>query len=200
MVKRSRVRYKPFRNYIRFVIVFFVLYIFQTQSYAQYEEASSGLQFSVPEISLLNIAPFSVSNIELNVESGNVGFENTGNEEAVAVDNQLWINYTSSLASGSSRKKITVQIINGELPRGLKISVLASPYQGNGLGDFGIPTKEKNLNKNPRTIIKKIGRCYTGKGEGQGHNISYKLYIPNYDKLDNDGEITIYVAYTISDI
>ncbi len=89
----------------------------------------------------------------------------------------------------------------GNIPAEINIKLKTDPYQGNGSGELGLPTNPVILSTFPQPIIVNIGSCYTGKGEGQGHKLTYSWELsPSYDpellRVD-ELQIATDIIYTI---
>ncbi|MBN1821845.1 MAG: hypothetical protein JXR31_14720 [Prolixibacteraceae bacterium] len=181
-------------------LLFFIPALFLLASVnvnGQDDEDDCSLAFSIPEIALLDIEPTGMSNISLtlttNPESG-LPVATSG-----ATNDDLWINYTSCLATGSSNRSVSVHIASGSVPGGLRLRLTSSSYSGSGQGSFGTPAGTINLSATPQTIISGIGRCYTGNGQNNGHKLNYSLSISNYNLLKYNNSTTIQIAFTLTD-
>lgn len=162
-----------------------------------YDIEDIDLHFSIPEVALLDIEPVGISNIELSISpSAEPGSPITINEGS---NSSLWVNYTSSLATGSNNRSINIHIADGNLPPGLQLTVTAATDKGKGKGSMGSSTGEVVLSTFPRTIITGIGRCYTGNGKNRGHQLIFSLSILDYEGLEFDEELTLQITYTITD-
>jgi hypothetical protein len=166
------------------------------------------VKFKIPEIALLDIESGGADKtitlaIEAPSEAGlNVNLSN-------AINNSLWLNYTSIVNKNSSSldntRKVTAKISEGSIPSGLDIKVQAGIASADGKGNKGYPVGSGVvLNSTDQEIITGIGSCYTGNGNGKGHQLSYSLELKNngndFNLLDNNldnSEIT--VTYTITD-
>ncbi|NQU85292.1 MAG: hypothetical protein HQ541_05985 [Mariniphaga sp.] len=178
-------------------LVLVISVISPTKILGQSEEAYSDLLFTIPEVALLDVEPVGISNITLVL---------TGNTEAGlpisasdASNNNLWINYTSSLATGSPNRSVSVQVASGSIPSGVALSLYASSDSGNGDGSMGSPTGTLNVTNSPQVLISGIGRCYTGNGQNRGHRLNYSLSISDYNELNFIESATIQIAFTLSD-
>jgi hypothetical protein len=112
----------------------------------------------------------------------------------------IWINY-SSVVEPSSTNSIYVSMGMSNVPAEITIKLKIDPYVGNGSGQMGTPTQPIILGSFPQPIITNIGSCYTGKGEGSGHKLTYSWELsPNYDpellRLE-DLQIATDIIYTI---
>lgn len=112
----------------------------------------------------------------------------------------LWINY-SSVVENNSSNAIFVSLFSNSLPAELSIILSIGEDEGLGTGEVGKPTEPIILSSFPQSIITNIGSCFTGKGEGKGHKLTYSWKLaPNYDpdllKLE-DLQVEADVIYTI---
>ncbi len=120
-----------------------------------------------------------------------------------AMDNSIWINYSSIIGSSSDpARTVSVAVSSGNIPSGVEIKVQASQDAGNGGGSVGVPTSQLTLTNSMQTLIGSIGSCYTGSGSGNGHQITYTLDRTSgnaYSSLDFDETSSITVTYILSD-
>lgn len=112
----------------------------------------------------------------------------------------LWINY-SSVVEYNNTNAIFVSLFSNSLPAEISIKLTIGKDSGLGTGQVGKPTEPITLTTFPQSIITDIGSCYTGKGEGKGHKLTYSWNLsPNYDpdllKLE-DLQIEADIIYTI---
>lgn len=160
----------------------------------------------IPEIALLDIESAGGKNdIVLTVEAP------TEAGESVVLDNaynkNLWINYTSIINSSSKdqSRNVSVKISNGKVPGGLNLKVEAQAASSDGKGNKGKPVGTALvLTGSDQDIITGIGSCYTGNGDGKGHQLVYSLELSkdgdNFGDLDNDQDGTeLTITYTLSD-
>jgi hypothetical protein len=166
------------------------------------------VKFSIPEIALLDIESGNKSNdITLTVEAPTEAGESVVLDNAY--DKSLWLNYTSIVNKNKSSKdnnrNVAVKISNGTVPGGLNLNVQAQKASSDGKGDKGSPVGTTlTLSSNDQDIITGIGSCYTGNGDGKGHQLVYSLELAKdgdaFGELDNDLDNTeITITYTISD-
>mgnify|MGYP000664833028 CR=1 FL=1 len=156
------------------------------------------VNITLPQIALLDIEPNN-STIELKAEApSSPGDElNTGQ----GVDDSKWINYTSTSSLSSTSKKVVVQIIQGEIPSGMEVRVIADNFSGsNGDGVFGISSGSIVLSTTPKAIISNIGGAFTGDKKNNGHKLTFSLHIINYELMNelNNSNILL-VSYTLMD-
>lgn len=178
-------------------IQFIILCLFSFSLKAQITDSQEiDFRVSLPEVSLLNIAP-EHSTLLLNFEQ-----TQSAGQKIFFIprsQNQLWINYTCSLAPGKPTKNISAQIISGSVPDGLSLALKTSEYSGSGKGLFGSAVSTVTLQSYPQVIISNIGGSYTNKGVNNGHKMEYILEISNYRLLDYDKSNTLTILYTLSD-
>lgn len=171
-------------------LLFFFLFI-STTVFAQ-PTASLGVSISLPSISLLDIAPNN-SGISLNLnsptEAGNV-------VTTTATDNSKWLNFTSAVTTGASRR-VSVQLL-GSLPNGINLKLTTSSYFGSGAGALGRNVAPIYLTTSQQTVINNIGGAYTGNGTGNGYNLTYSIEISNYSLLRVQTN-TLSIVYTLTD-
>jgi len=185
------------RKKIYAYLIIILLWVIPGYINGQSEEESCSLAFSLPEIALIDIEPAGISNISLtlttNPESG-LPVTASG-----AVNDDLWINYTSSLATGSNNRSVTVQISSGAIPSGVAVTLQPSAFSGSGSGITGTPVGPVSLSSTSQTLISGIGRCFTGNGMNNGHRLNYSLEITNYNSLRFNESSTIQIAFTLTD-
>jgi len=122
-----------------------------------------------------------------------------GSSAQDVTNNSKWLNYSCCLKSGDSDRYITVAIGSGTVPDGLKLTVTASSYTGSGGGTTGTAAGTITLSATAQTLISGIRGAYTGTGANNGHQLTYKLEITDYSKLDFDNSTTIQIDFTIVD-
>lgn len=152
----------------------------------------------IPEIALIDIEPGGAVNINLALSSPT----EAGREmnTAIASDNSLWLNYSSSLTAGrTTTRKVNVQISGGVVPVGASIRLSASPFSGSGKGTLGQPSGTITLSNSPQTLISGIGGCFTGDGINNGHQLNFSLVVSDYSLLDLAQSSTLQLTYTITD-
>lgn len=161
-----------------------------------YGTGQHGISVQFPSIVLLDIEPGDHTvNLEISTpnEAGNpvtIGSQ--------ATDNTLWMNYTSALTAASASRSVTVQLMSGTVPSGLRLRVQAAAFSGTGAGTFGTPGGIINISGTAQNLMTGIRGAYTGNGANTGHRLTYSLQIQNYGQLAGiqTGDLTI--AYTIT--
>lgn len=166
--------------------------IFMNLAISTFAQTSSNVAITVPNIVLLDIAPDNTAfnlNLVAPTEAGNIITINPGNSTK-------WINFTSAVATGITRK-ITAQV-SGTLPTGINLKLIVSNYAGTGAGTLGTSSGTVNLNGTAQTIVNNIGGAFTGDGVNNGYNLNYSLEISNYSILMSESK-TFSIIYTLSD-
>ena len=173
----------------------FILYFVQMHSQI-IDNKSVTINTIIPEVALIDIESVNQS-VLLNLQPNN----NSGEQlnTSLVQDNSTWINYTCSLAQNSPSKKISVQIISGEIPKGIEILLLAGNYQGSEIGNHGISNGTVILNNFPQSLISNIGASLTGEGLNNGHQLNYSLRIIDYGLLDFEDSTSITISFTLTD-
>ncbi len=180
------------------VILILVLTGFGTKpGQAQTDEGQINVFFSIPEVALIDIESNSGNNINFTIipsnESGSSMVVNETSEE------QLWINYSSALASSKTTRTIVAEIAQGNLPRGVTLYLEASSYTGSGNGELGQPTSKVSLSSQPVPIITGVGSCFTGDGVNNGHLLTFSVEVEDYSLLKPSEQSFFTVLYTITD-
>ena len=126
--------------------------------------------------------------------------DNAVTQRVTPKEASIWINY-SSVVEPNSTNSIYVSMGMSNVPAEITIKLKIDPYVGDGSGQVGTPTQPIILGNSPQPIITNIGSCYTGKGEGTGHKLTYSWELsPNYDpellRLE-DLQIATDIIYTI---
>lgn len=179
-----------------------LLYCLFLRSFMWAQEETHSIGIHIPEVALLAVRSSTNSAIKL---------QGTAPSEAgvavvfTDVNKDMWINYSSIVGSVSEpTRTISVQLTDGKVPKGLKLSVMVGSDVGKGGGALGKPIlRNLRISHRSKMIIKAIGSSYTGKGALKGHNLKYSLSLVNkknrYAKLDFDASTLLSVTYTLSD-
>ena len=124
---------------------------------------------------------------------------NAGAAIAAVTNDSTWINYTSVVDSTSATNKVTVAI-SGTVPVGTTLTVAAASDAGAGNGTVGSPAGTVTLSSTAQDLITSIGSCYTGDGDGSGHQLTYTWSANSDDYADivagSGSDIT--ATYTIT--
>lgn len=181
------------------VLIFAILLTFPFAVLAQEKTAKHEVDIEIPEVALLALVAENQTGVKLSptspVEAGNTI------DVSSAIDNSIWINYSSIVKSNMQKRKV-IAVIEGDLPTGMDLVVAASEVTGNGNGKLGEPVGKVRLSHQPADVIMNIGSCYTGKGLSNGHYLSYQLeYDENeaqFSELTNE-QTAVNVIYTLTD-
>jgi hypothetical protein len=168
------------------------LILFLCQDISAQTTASVGVSISLPSVALLDVEPNTGGfNLNLNAptEAGNP-------LTTTATNNTKWLNFTSAVATGTTRK-ITVQL-SGSLPNGINLKLVTANYTGTGKGTLGSAVSTLYLSTAQQTVVNAIGGAFTGNGAGNGYNLTYSLEIVNYSLLRNQ-TTSVSILYTLMD-
>ncbi len=152
---------------------------------------------TIPELTRIDLEP-DVASLMLSLDSPLEAGQPTITGVS-ASNNSRWINYTCALAPGGSVKKIYVQLTNGIVPPGTRLTVQASSYSGGGAGVMGSATGVIILGNIAQILVNNIGAGFTGNGINNGHRLTYQLSVTDFSKLNFSSSGTLQIAYTISD-
>ncbi len=181
------------------VISIFVIAFMLTPAlgFSQWQEGQVSANFSLPAIALVDIEPGGDNSLYFALtpssESGDPVIVESTSEK------KLWLNYSSSLASSQSSRKIIAEISQGTSPEGVSFYIEASGYNGIGRGQLGQTAGKVEITTQPAQIITNIGNCFTGDGINNGHLIKFSIGISDYSKIESSGELNFIVLYTITD-
>ena len=175
---------------IRYIFLYLVSY----NAYSQLLDTETiDLNLYLPVVTLLDIET-GTENFTLHLEhSGNPG-EPLTNDTYDAT----WINYSCSLAPGSSLRNISAHISSGEMLSGTEILLTAGQYSGSGAGEHGVSTGTITLSSSPQNIIENIGGAFTNNGVNNGHQLTYELNINSYRHLNHENS-TLTINFTLTD-
>lgn len=181
-----------------FICFAFFLLVLNEKAFPQMEEAEANVYFALPQIALVDIEPGLDNSIHFKVNASAESGESPFLE--LPVNDDLWINYSSSLATAQNSRSIVAEISQGEIPDGIRFYLEASNYSGTGgAGQVGQPSGRIELNSQPRPIISNIGNCYTGDGINNGHRLSFSIDVSDYSRVFSVDESSFVVLYTITD-
>lgn len=155
-------------------------------------QTSQNVSLVLPSIALLDIAPNNTAfnlNLIATTEAGNIPVSSN-------TDNSKWINFTSAVAPGITRK-ILAQV-SGTLPTGVNLTLVISNYAGAGAGTLGISSGTVLLTGIAQIVVNNIGGAYTGDGGSNGYNLNYNIQISDYSLLKSQTS-TFSIIYTLAD-
>lgn len=151
--------------------------------------------FTVPSIAIIDLAP-DKSTIHLKADVPDQAGDPVDMSKAVNQDK--WLNYSSSLRPGGAYRNIAVQIVSGELPHGIRLKLRAGNYSGNGKGKLGKSNGELTLSNIPQVIVRDIGAAVSGRGKNSGHQLFWTLDYQEYGDIDF-GQEALVIAFTLTD-
>jgi hypothetical protein len=161
--------------------------------------AQHDVKVSINSHSLVGIS--STNQIDLSPVAPEVAGEGLNFNTKASTNSSIWLNYSSII--DQSANSISVSMDGKDLPKGVTIELVAGKDAGKGMGAVGQSSNEPIvLSKNAQILISEIKNCYTGIGEGAGHQLTYTLKMKettdNYKALTSGSyETTIY--YTITE-
>ena len=158
-------------------ILTFLIFLLSFQHLQGQSTASVSVNLTLNSVSLLSIKP---NNGAINFQFP-VPSTSGGSLTSTLTNNTKWINFTSSVATGTTRK-ITAQVSSGSIPSGLTLRLQAGTA-ANSFGSYGTSTGLVTLSGSTTTIINNIGGAYTSVGESNGYNLQFSLSITNYALL-----------------
>ena len=187
---------------IQKLILAAIILISSTNLFAQDSEKDSHtLSIEIPQVALLDIESTNSKDISLNATAPTEAGEKV---EISQKNSDLWLNYSSIVGNKNSRS-VSVQITDGDVPKGINLTVTAEQYEGKGEGTMGEASKKSIVlnDKKAETIIKGIGSAYTGNGAKSGHNLIYKIAQSDdtdaYQNLNFEQSTTLTITYTLTD-
>jgi hypothetical protein len=163
------------------------------------DEAKHDVKVSINAHSLVGIS--STKLIQLQPVAPQVAGEGLDFSTEASTNSSIWLNYSSIV--DKTANSISVSMDGKDLPKGVTIELVAGKDAGNGMGEVGQSSNEPLvLDKKAQTLISGIKNCYTGTGEGAGHQLTYSLKMnqtsENYKALASGSyDTTIY--YTITE-
>lgn len=161
--------------------------------------AQHDVKVSINAHSLVGIS--STNQIDLQPIAPEVAGDGLNFDTEASTNNSIWLNYSSIVEKNAN--SISVSMDGDKLPEGVTIELVAGNDAGKGMGEVGQSTKEPVvLNAKAQTLISEIKNCYTGKGDGAGHQLTYSLKMKqtseNYKALTS-GSYSTTIYYTITD-
>ena len=165
------------------------------------KEAKHDVQVTIKEHSLVGLS--SEQQIELQPEAPEFAGEGLNFNTTSSTNSSIWLNYSSII--DESANSISVSMDGDILPLGVTIELAAGSDAGKGMGEVGqsaTGTVAIVLSDVGQTLISEINNCYTGTGDGAGHQLTYSLKMnqttDNYKALTSDS-FTTTILYTITD-
>lgn len=183
--------------------ILFVVFLGQLSisGFAQNGSASHNIGVNIPEVALLGLISNEPGAIQINPMSPTI-VGNSIDLTKVAKSDNIWINY-SSINKGRDHQRKIMAMVQGEVPKGIRLFVEASNASGNGIGRLGNTAGTVALSSKPTEIITNIGSSCTGRGARNGHSLTYKIEMEDnaasYAQLSGD-QTTVNIVYTLTDI
>jgi len=185
------------KEYIKTGFVILVLLLISGEAFSQWEEGEINVRFSLPPVALVDIEPDVNNSIHFTVLPAS---ESGASPQIRRTTNQtLWLNYSSALTNPQNTRSIVAEISGGGLPEGVSLNVEASGHKGRGDGQFGQSAGKVELGNQPRAIITNVGNCFTGDGEGNGHQLTFSIEVADYSEISAADETSFTILYTLSD-
>lgn len=176
-------------KYIKAIVFIFI----QISCFGQ-STATVSFSLYLADIATIAVAKANPTN-NLNLV-GSVSSSIAGSALTFTSDNNLWINFTSSVSSGITRN-IKAQITSGSLPSGTSLKLTISPISGTGAGTPGTNVSSIILSGIQQNIVTGIGDAVTGQGVGNGYNLTFELVITNFSQL-RAGNTSLSITFTIT--
>lgn len=192
--------------FISFCMLLFTLQNISAQENNRGNKQSHNIAVAIPDIAVIDIAGPDGDGTSINLTPD---ISNLEAGEAIdfssAKNNSLWLNYTSIIEknNGGNDKGKTRKIkaeLDNNLPNGINLFLEVGPAN-TGNGQTGSPAQEKLvLKKGPTTVVENIGSCFTGNGEGKGHQLTYSIGIDEQKINEVMAEtFSVQVLYTITE-
>jgi hypothetical protein len=130
----------------------------------------------VPNVTLLDIEPAGSKDINMAFTTGATAEAGLGLTNPTA-NTALWLNYTSVVPTGVTRKIVVKYTTAGVA--GVEVTVTpAAPVITAGGGTGGLSGAAVTLTAADQSIVTGIGSVFTGNGASSGVNISYGINAP----------------------
>ncbi|MEZ5103562.1 MAG: hypothetical protein R2757_22500 [Draconibacterium sp.] len=184
------------KEHIFLACLFTFLVLYTNRAFSQLDEAQLNINFSLPEIALIDIEPNFNNNVYFTISSG---VESGNSPVFQQVSTNIWINYSSSLSSLQHSRSVVAELSQADLLDGITLYLEASNYSGSGGGQHGQSAGKIALSSQPKSIITNIGNCFTGDGINNGHSLSFSIDISDYAKVVSVENANLLVLYTITD-
>ncbi len=164
--------------------------------FAQNQDGSVNVRFSVPEIAVLDVEP-EHNNIEFSV----VASVSPGGEPEVKQlsGESIWLNYSSAIRGNGNTRSINAQLAGNSIPDGISFFIEASAPSALGSVNQGTSAGRVEISEEPRPIVTGIGSCFTGDGVNMGHELTYSVEITDFEKVKSESNQVFTVVYTITD-
>lgn len=175
-------------------------------SYAQPDNPVFGLtgnttiSLGYAPITIMDLAFPVTSDIDLTIAAPEFAGAPLGASSLLFTKSDIWLNYSCANPVVASRH-IEVHLTNGSIPDGFELRMdIAAPVGGGGtLGIQNLSTLV--LSSSPQTIVSGIGTCFTGDGEGSGHNLTFTFHYLTglFQDIESQTVNDIIITYTLVD-
>ena len=162
-------------------------------------EASHKVKVQIPQYALIGLSTTDdiVLSPEAPTEAG-MDLDFTGENIS---DASKWLNYSYLGSGGATSISVKMQKDGDALPEGIGIGLKIGQCS-TGKGQTGDVANPKEIDLDGSTmIINDIKSCYTGTGEGKGHQLTYTLKKTgeiDYERLAAKS-YSVNIVYTITD-
>lgn len=188
-------------NFIRAIALLILFGQISIFGVAQNNSVRHNIGLTIPDVALLGLISKESGAIQISSISPTVAGNSIDLARASEANN-IWINYSSISKSRDHQRKI-MAMVQGEVPKGIRLFVEASNANGAGVGKLGNSAGRVALSAQPEEIISDIGSCSTGRGLRNGHSLSYKVEMEDdatsYSQLTAE-QTTLNIVYTLTDI
>ena len=161
-------------------------------AYAATDSTDQTVTLIVDEIAVVNVTG--------NPAAMNITAPTTGGQNPLSdTDTSTSVNYTSTVASGSTRT-ITVNMGGSDVfPSGTTLKLTAGAPQEGYYGTPGSSAGQKIITASAQTIITGIGSTATGVGADKGCQLQFSFEVSNVGNLVAGENKGITLTYTLTD-
>lgn len=161
--------------------------------------ASHQVEITIPLVALVDVEGPAGEAVKIDLDATFTGEAGEGLDFSAATNNELWLNYTSIVASSGATRKISVAIDANALPTGVSLN-LSAATSTTGRGTLGAG-QTVALSTTSEDLVTGIESGYTGDGSGKGCNLTYSLDMADLDDYATltESNSTVTVTYTIAD-
>ena len=169
------------------------------QDYNDTDIASHDVEISIPMVALVDVEGTGGEASSITLGATFTGEAGEGLDFS-AINDQLWLNYTSIVATTGATRRITVEIDDPTLlPSGVSLNVsAATSATGNGI--LGTGASVTGLSATAADIVTGIQSGYTEDGTSKGCQLTYSMDmdLADYGTLTQSNP-KVKVTYTILD-
>ena len=171
----------------RILAVALVTLIFGSVGLFAADTASHQVDMTVNAVSLIDLDSTATINLVT------VAPTNGGEDPVGQTDNSKLLQYTSLIASGTTRR-VTTEMSVGTAPAGTSLRLVASGVSGN----CGTPQTELTLSSTAQDLISTIGNCATGTGSN-GATLTYTFSVDTVGSLNVTDNSLVTILFTLTD-